>query len=140
MSNVTLANRVGLSPAPCLRRVKALEQAGVIRKYVTLIDPAAVNLGVIVWTKVRLDLQVAQRFALFEHKIFRWNEVPECYQMAGEADYLVRVVVPSVFAYEHFLNGFLSRTKGVVSTNSSFVLKVVKHTTALPLSLGPATH
>lgn len=134
MSNVTLAERVGLSPAPCLRRVRALEQAGVIKKYVTLINPAAVDLAVSVWTKVRLDLQVAQRFSFFEQNIFRWREVPECYLMAGEADYLVRVVVPSVSAYEKFLNGFLSRTEGVVSTNSSFVLKVVKQTTALPLN------
>lgn len=137
MSNVALADRVGLSPAPCLRRVRALEQGGVIRKYVTLINPSAVNLGVIVWTQVRLDLQVAQRFSFFEQNSFRWREVPEVYQMAGDADYLVRVVVPSVFSYEKFLNGFLSRTEGVVSTNSSFVLKVVKHTTALPLSLMP---
>lgn len=138
ISNVALAERVGLSPAPCLRRVRALEQGGVIKKYVTLMNPAAVDLAVSVWTKVRLDLQVAQRFSFFEQNIFRWREVPECYLMAGEADYLVRVVVPSVFAYEKFLNGFLSRTEGVVSTNSSFVLKVVKQTTALPLNLSTA--
>ena len=135
MSNVALADRVGLSPAPCLRRVRTLEEAGIIRKYVTLINPKAVDLAVIAWTQVRLDLQVAQRFSNFERNIRRWREVPACYLMAGEADYLVRVVVPDVSAYEQFLSNWLSRTEGVVSTNSSFVLKVVKYSTALPIKL-----
>ncbi len=138
MSNVALADSVGLSPAPCLRRVHTLEKTGVIRKYVTLINPASVDLEAIVWTQVRLDLQVAQRFSNFERKILQWRQVLECHLMAGEADYLVRVVVPNVSAYEKFLRGWLSRTEGVVSTNSSFVLKIVKYSTALPLNLRSA--
>jgi DNA-binding Lrp family transcriptional regulator len=136
ISNTALADRVGLSPAPCLRRVRALEKDGVIRKYVTLLEPIMVKLAVTVWTQVRLDLQVAQRFTNFEQNLMRWPEVLECYLMAGEADYLIRVVVPDVAAYERFLKDWLSRTEGVVSTNSSFVLKVVKYSTVLPVESG----
>jgi Lrp/AsnC family leucine-responsive transcriptional regulator len=133
ISNVELAKRIGLSPAPSLRRLRALEESGVIRKYVSLLQPDAVNLAVTVWIKVRLDLQVAKRFDLFEQNIMRRPEVLECYLLTGEADYLVRAVVADVGAYERFLKESLSRIEGVVSTNSSFGLKVTKHSTALPL-------
>jgi DNA-binding Lrp family transcriptional regulator len=133
ISNVALADFAGLSPAPCLRRVRALEKSGVIWKHVTLLDPARVRLPVIVWTQVRLDLQVAPRFSNFEHHINRLPDVLECYLMAGEADYLIRCVVPDVAAYEQFLRNHLSRIESVVSTNSSFVLRVVKYSTELPL-------
>jgi Lrp/AsnC family leucine-responsive transcriptional regulator len=133
ISNIALAECAGLSAAPCLRRVRALEQKGVIWKHVTLLDPSLVKLPVIVWTQVRLDLQVARRFSSFEHHISRLPEVLECYLMAGEADYLIRTVVPDVAAYERFLRTCLSRIESVVSTNSSFVLRVVKYSTELPL-------
>jgi Lrp/AsnC family leucine-responsive transcriptional regulator len=133
ISNIALADEVGLSPAPCLRRVRALEQSGVIWKHVTLLDPAIVKLPVIVWTQVRLDLQVARRFSSFQHRINRLPEVLECYLMAGEADYLIRTVVSDVAAYERFFAKQVSRIESVVSTNSSFVLRVVKHSTELPL-------
>jgi Lrp/AsnC family leucine-responsive transcriptional regulator len=136
ISNVALADCVGLSPAPCLRRVRALEKSGMIWKHVTLLDPAKVKLPVIVWTQVRLDLQVAPRFSNFEHHTNRLPEVLECYLMAGEADYLIRVVVPDVASYEQFLRNHLSRIESVVSTNSSFVLRVVKYSTELPLDQG----
>jgi DNA-binding Lrp family transcriptional regulator len=133
ISNVELANRVGLSPAPCLRRVRVLERSGIIRQYVSLLDARMVDLPTAVWIQVRLDLQVARRFDTFEQHIKRLPEVLECYLMAGEADYLLRVAVRDVAAYEHFLRTQLSRIEGIVSTNSSFVLKVVKYSTALPL-------
>lgn len=133
MSNVDLANRVGLSAAPCLRRVRVLESSGVIRQYVSLLDPRMVDLPTTVWIQVRLDLQVARRFDTFEQQIRRLPEVLECYLMAGEADYLVRVAVRDVAGYERFLRTRLSQIEGVVSTNSSFVLKVVKYSTVLPL-------
>jgi Lrp/AsnC family leucine-responsive transcriptional regulator len=110
-----------------------LERAGVIRQYVSLLDPRMVDLPTTVWIQVRLDLQVARRFDTFEQQIGRLPEVLECYLMAGEADYLVRVAVCDVAAYERFLRTRLSQIEGVVSTNSSFVLKVVKHSTVLPL-------
>jgi DNA-binding Lrp family transcriptional regulator len=133
ISNVDLANRVGLSAAPCLRRVRVLERTGVIRRYVSLLDPRMVGLPTTVWIQVRLDLQVARRFDTFEQQIRRLPEVLECYLMAGEADYLVRVAVRDVAGYERFLRTRLSQIEGVVSTNSSFVLKVVKYSTVLPV-------
>jgi len=139
ISNVELANRVGLSPAPCLRRLRALEEAGVVVRYVSLLRPETVNLAATVWIKVRLDLQVAKRFDLFEQNITRRPEVLECYLLTGEADYLVRAVVADVGAYERFLKESLSRIEGVVSTNSSFGLRVTKHSTTMPLRVGGAS-
>jgi Lrp/AsnC family leucine-responsive transcriptional regulator len=133
ISNVELANRVGLSPAPCLRRVRVLETSGVIRRYASLLNPQLVDLPATVWIQIRLDLQTARRFDTFEQQIKRMPEVLECYLMAGEADYLVRVAVRNVATYERFLRTQLSRIEGIVSTSSSFVLRVVKYSTILPI-------
>jgi Lrp/AsnC family leucine-responsive transcriptional regulator len=135
ISNVDLADRVGLSAAPCLRRVRGLEEAGVIRKYVTLLDPAAVSMGVTVFVQISLDLQVENRLDLFERAILKRPEVLECYLMTGDADYLVRVVVPDVAAYERFLKDVLTRVEGVAGIKSSFALKQVKYSTVLPLEM-----
>lgn len=142
ISNVELANRVGLSPAPCLRRVRALEEAGVIRKYVALLDPRALNLNVTVLVQVSLDRQVAERFQMFEQAIRDRPEVLECDVLTGPSDFLLRVVVKDVAAYEQFQRDFLSRIDSVSSTNSSFALKQVKYYTELPLTevlAGPAS-
>jgi Lrp/AsnC family leucine-responsive transcriptional regulator len=133
ISNADLADRVGLSPAPCLRRVRSLEEGRVIRKYVTLLDPAAVNLGVTVFVQISLDLQVEDRLEIFERAMMRRPEVLECYLMTGDADYLVRVVVPDVAAYERFLKDTLTRIEGVAGIKSSFALKQVKYSTVLPV-------
>lgn len=134
LSNVQLAARIGLSPAPCLRRVRALEQAGVIRHYLTVIDPAAVNLGVTVWVQVTLDLQMEGRLDIFERAIAKRPEVLECYLMTGDADYLLRVIVSDVSAYEVFLRDALTRIESVARIKSSFALKQIKPFTELPLS------
>jgi len=134
MSNVELADRVGLSPAPCLRRVAALEAAGVIRRYVTLLDPEALNLGVTVFVQISLDLQAEGRLEQFEKEVVKRPEVMECYVMTGDADFLLKVVVPDVSAYERFLRKSLARIEGVAHTKSSFALKQVKYSTALPLA------
>jgi Lrp/AsnC family transcriptional regulator, leucine-responsive regulatory protein len=134
ISNVELANRVGLSPAPCLRRVKALEDAGVIRKYVALLDPHALNLNVTVLVQISLDRQVAERFHILEEAILDRPEVLECYVTTGPSDFLMRVVVKDVAAYEQFQREFLSRIESVAATNSSFALKQVKYFTEFPLS------
>jgi Lrp/AsnC family leucine-responsive transcriptional regulator len=134
ISNVELADQVGLSPAPCLRRVRALEQAGVIRRYVTLLDPTSVNLGVTVFVQVKLDLQVEGRLEIFEQAIMGRPEVLECYLMTGDADYLLRVAIPDVSAYEHFLRDCLTRIESAAGIKSSFALKQVKYLTALPLA------
>jgi len=136
ISNVELAERVGLSPAPCLRRVRALEEAGVIRKYVALLDPAALNLNVTVLVQVSLDRQVDEHFKIFEEAVMQRPEVLECYVTAGPSDFLLRVVVEDVAAYERFRREFLSRIESVASTNSSFGLRQVKYFTEFPLSAG----
>jgi DNA-binding Lrp family transcriptional regulator len=136
ISNVELADQVGLSPAPCLRRVRALEQSGVIRRYVMLVDPVAVNLNVTIFVQITLDLQVEGRLEIFEQAIMRRPEVLECYLMTGDADYLLRVVVPDVSAYETFLRDSLTRIESAAGIKSSFALKQVKYSTALPLAQG----
>lgn len=134
ISNVELAARVGLSAAPCLRRVQTLEEQGVIRKYVALLDPNAVDAGVTVFVQISLDLQVEGRLEAFERAIIPRPEVLECYLMTGDADYLVRVVVPNVAAYERFLKDSLTRVEGVAGIKSSFALREVKYSTSLPIS------
>ncbi len=139
ITNAELADRVGLSAAPCLRRVRALEKSGVIRKHVTLLDPSAVNLGVTVFVQITLDLQVEGRLDIFERAIAKRPEVLECYLMTGDSDYLLRVVVPDVAAYERFLKQALTRLEGVASIKSSFALKQVKYSTVLPLDAPTGT-
>jgi Lrp/AsnC family leucine-responsive transcriptional regulator len=133
LTNVELARRVHLSPSPCLARVRALEQSGVIKKYVTLLDPRQVDLGVTVFIHVTLEKQVDQALGVFEATVTRFPEVLECYLMTGDADYLLRVVVSSVDALQEFIVKELTRIPGIASIRSSFALKQVKYETALPL-------
>jgi len=133
MSNVDLAQAVGLSPSPCLSRVRALEERGFIRRYVTLLDPQRVGMKVSVFIQVTLEKQIEPALEVFEKAIRARPEVMECYLMTGEADYLLRVVVPDLQALEHFILNFLSRVPGVGNIKSSFALKQVKYQTALPL-------
>jgi Lrp/AsnC family transcriptional regulator, leucine-responsive regulatory protein len=105
----------------------------VIRTYVALIDPAMVELPVNVFVSVTLEKQVEERLDAFEAAIRQRPEVLECYLMTGEADYLLRVVVPDLAAYEQFLKTHLTRIAGVASIKSSFALKQVRYETALPL-------
>ena len=133
ISKAKLAEIVGLSPAPCQRRLRTLEEAGIIREYVALLDPRSVNRDVVVFIEIRLDLQVKDRLDILEKAISQWPEVLECYLMTGDADYLLRVAVPDVEAYEQFLRSKLTRLESVASIKSSFALQQVKHTTVLPL-------
>jgi Lrp/AsnC family transcriptional regulator, leucine-responsive regulatory protein len=133
LPNVQLAESVGLSPSPCLRRVRELEEQGVIRRYVTLLDPVPVGLPVSVFVSVTLERQVEQALERFETAILERPEVMECYLMTGDADYLLRVVTADLAAYERFLMDHLTRVRGVASIKSSFALKQVKYRTALPL-------
>jgi len=138
LSNVELARAAGLSPSPCLRRVRALEDGGVIRRYATLLDQAAVGLPVSVFVSVTLDRQVEPVLEAFEDVVQRRPEVVECYLMTGDADYLLRVVVSDLEAYERFLKDHLTRFPGVRSIKSSFALKQVAYRAALPLTVSKA--
>ena len=133
MSNVELAKAVGLSPSPCLNRVRALEEAGYISRYVTLLDALRVGLKVSVFIQVTLERQVETALERFETAIRGRPEVMECYLMTGDADYLIRVVVADIQQLEEFILKFLTKLPGVGNIKSSFALKQVKYQTALPL-------
>src|SRR3984957_2674450 len=134
LSNVELARRVNLSPSPCLARVRALERRGVIRRYVALVDPVAIGLGLSVFIQVSLERQAEKTLEQFQSAVGRFPEVVECYLMTGDSDYLLRVVVPDVQTLEKFILNGLTRISGVANIRSSFALKQVKYDTALPLA------
>ena len=128
-----LAEQVGLTASPCLRRLKILEQAGVIRGYAALIDQDKVGLPVSVFVSVKLEMQREEALETFERAVRDCPEVVECYLMTGPRDYLLRVVARDLAAYERFLKETLTRVKGVASIESSFALTQVKHSNALPI-------
>lgn len=133
ITNSDLSRAVGLSPSPCLRRVRDLEQNGTINRYVTLLNPAAIGLPVSVFVQVTLERQIGTTLDAFEAAVSRRPEVMECYLMTGDADYLIRVVVASIDDYERFLVNELTTIPGVASIKSSFALKQVTYRTDLPL-------
>ena len=133
ISLADLAAKVGLSPSPCLRRIRLLEKAGVISRYAAVLDQVAVGLPVSVFVSIRLERQREQALERFSKAIARWPEVLECYLMTGPRDYWLRVVVPDLAAYERFLKQKLTRLEGIASIESSFALAQVKYSSALPV-------
>ncbi len=133
LSNVELARRIHLSPSPCLARVRNLEESGVIQRYVALVNPKAVGLHLSVFISISLKQQSKQALELFEGRIIEQPEVMECYLMTGDADYLLRVVVPDIQSLERFILDQLSPIPGVDKIRSSFTLKQVRYKTALPM-------
>jgi Lrp/AsnC family transcriptional regulator, leucine-responsive regulatory protein len=133
ITNQELADTVGLSPSPCLRRVRQLEQEGVIANYVALLDPGAVGLGVTAFVRVRLGAQDDIQLARFERAIAEFSEVMECYLMTGDSDYQIRVLVSSLEEFEDFLRQKLTRIPGVSQVTSSFALRPIVYRTALPV-------
>lgn len=125
-----LAKRVGLSVSPCWRRLRALEEAGVVRGYTALVAPEAVGVGLNVFVYVALKLHSADAF---EAEMARREQVLECYAMSGDEDYLLHVMVADVEALERFVRTDLIHMPGVERVRTSLALKTVKHTTALPL-------
>jgi Lrp/AsnC family transcriptional regulator, leucine-responsive regulatory protein len=133
MTNNDLASKVGLSPSPCLRRVRQLEADKVITSYVALVDPEKIGLGVTAFVRVRLSHQDDRHLAVFEQAVKGFPEVMECYLMTGEADYQLRVLVRSLEGFEEFLRDRLTRISGVSQVTSSFALRPIIYKTALPL-------
>jgi Lrp/AsnC family transcriptional regulator, leucine-responsive regulatory protein len=133
LSNVELAARVGLTPSPCLARVKALEQARVIDRYVALVRPEALGLGLSVFIQVTLERQTEKGLETFEARMLAFDEVMECYLMTGDSDYLVRLVIKDMESLQRFIVKELTTIPGVANIRSSFALKQVKYKTALPL-------
>ncbi len=132
ITNQELADQVGLSPSPCLRRVRQLEAEGVIARYVALVNPEALGLNVTAFVRVRLDQQDDRHLDAFEAAIADFTEVMECYLMTGEADYQLRILVRSLTEFEDFLRYRLTRVPGVANVTTSFALRPVIYKTALP--------
>lgn len=133
ITNQELAKRVGLSPAPCWRRLKRLESEGVIAGYATLLSAPAIGLPVQAYALVSLENHHADTVAAFDRLVRERPEVLECHSMSGTNDYLLRIVAASMEAYEHFLSTQLLQLAAVRSVNTSFVLRTKKFTTQLPL-------
>jgi Lrp/AsnC family leucine-responsive transcriptional regulator len=136
ITTLELAERVGLSATPCARRVKRLEDDGLIDRYVTLLNAERLGIGLTVFVNIRLNSQVPQSFETFEAAIRRMPEVVGCYLLAGQYDYLVQVRVADVEAYRNLIRERLITIEGVAETQSSIVLEHTKQTTALPIPAG----
>ena len=135
IANVALAERVGLTPSPCLRRVKRLEEEGVIRRYGAVIDAKQVGLGIACFISVTLERNVEHVLEVFEAAISKRPEILECWPVTGEANFLLKVVTADLGAYERFMRDHLLRVQGISSTQTSFLLTPVKNETALPLDI-----
>ena len=133
LTNTELAERINLSPSPCLKRVKQLERSGLINSYVALLDPASIGLNLNVFIFISLKAQGRELLSDFESRVTSHDEVMECYLMTGEEDYLIRVAVPDVPALERFIVDSLSPMPEVEKIRSSVALKQVRYKTALPL-------
>ncbi len=140
LSNQEVAERVSLSPSPCLRRIKSLEEAGVIRQYVALLDPDKLGLGLLAYVNVRLEKHsdapaggARSPRTDFAASVETWAEVVACYAMTGEMDFLLRVHVEDMEHFSHFMMDTLLKHPAVLDVKSSFALQRIKDTTALPL-------
>ncbi len=133
ISTTVLADRVGLSHTSCWRRLKKLEENGIIRERAVILDPRTMGLGINVFAEIRLKQHDEATLEAFELSVRDRPEIVECFSMSGERDYLVRIVLRDVEHYELFLKKVLLHLPGVAGVNSSFALKSVKLTTRLPL-------
>jgi Lrp/AsnC family leucine-responsive transcriptional regulator len=134
ISNQDLAERIGLSPSPCLRRVRALEELGMITGYRALLDPGKLDLNLTALIHIAMDRHTPERFENFEHKIMSLPEVLECLLITGQdADYQLKVVVRDMEAYQALLLNKITRIEGVTGVHSSFVMRKVVDKTALPV-------
>lgn len=128
-----LGEKVGLSHTPCWRRVRRLDESGVIRERVAVLDPAKVGLSVSVFAYVAMESHKKAALASFERAVQGEPEIVDCYSVTGASDYALRVVVPDVAAYERYLKDRLVLLPNVKQVHSSFALREVKHSTALPI-------
>jgi Lrp/AsnC family transcriptional regulator, leucine-responsive regulatory protein len=133
ITNAELARAIHLSTTPCFNRVRALEKLGIFKQQVTLLDPELLGLSINVFVQISLEKQVESALQHFEKAISEYPEVMECYLMSGDADYLLRVVMPDMRTFERFIVERLTTIQGVANIRSSFSLKQVRYKTALPL-------
>ncbi len=135
ISNLELADTIGLSPSPCARRVKQLEESGIIEKQVTLLNASKLELKLTALIQISMDRHTPDRFEVFEDKVKHFPEVIECLLITGQsADYQLKVVVPDMEYYQEFLLNKITRIDGVTDVHSSFMLREVINTSELPLN------
>lgn len=132
ISVADIAKRVGLSTTPCWRRIQKLEEDGVIRKRVALVDPIKVNAGVTVFVSIRTSSHSVEWLKRFSEVISTFPEVAEFYRMSGEVDYLLRVVVPDIASYDAFYQRLIAKID-IRDVSSAFAMEQIKYTTELPL-------
>ena len=135
ITNADLAKRVGLSPSPCLTRVRAFRESGLIKRQVCLLEPKLLGLNLSVFIQVSLDHQSKEMLEIFQAAINARKEVLECYLMTGDADYLLRVIVADTDELRDFILNRLTTIKGVSNIRSSIALKQIKYETAIPINL-----
>ncbi|MET3789904.1 Lrp/AsnC family transcriptional regulator [Aquamicrobium terrae] len=126
LPNIELAERIGLSPSPCLRRVRRLEESGVIRGYTTLVDLAAFGWTMTAIATIRLGHQNEDDIIMFEQAVREWDEVLECHLVTGSRDYLLKVAASDLGNYERFIKEKIARLKCVASIETSFIMSTIK--------------
>ena len=132
LTNLELAERVNLSPSPCLRRVRMLEEAGVICGYAACVDPKAMGLRITAFIRITLERHDRDAVGRFEARVQAIDEILDCHLLTGEADYLLRVMVPDLEAYEAFVRASLHGITGIRSITTSFVYGNVKSSRVFP--------
>lgn len=138
ITNQALAEQVGLSPAPCWRRLKALEESGIIRRYAAILEPQKVGIGFCVFAHVTITRHSEGVVDEFEREVLKRPEIVECYSTMGSADYLLKIMVADVAAYDAFLHDCLFVLPGVRTVESFASLREIKYDTALPVIAGTA--
>lgn len=133
LSNIDLAAQVNLSPSPCLRRVRLLEEAGIISNYAAVVDQRAIGLHITAFLRITLARHDREVVHAFEARVRDIDEIQDCHLMTGEADYLLRVVVANLDDYEAFVRGRLHTIPGIGSIRTSLAYSTVKHSRVLPL-------
>lgn len=135
LTNADLAAKVGLSTAPCWRRIKRLEDMGIITNRVALVNPKKLDLDIVVYASVKLSSHTEESLEIFESTIILYPEVTECYTISGAMDYMIRVITRDMQTYEAFLRQKLLKLDMVNEIHSRFAVTKVKYTTAVPLAL-----
>ncbi|MGI9476431.1 MAG: Lrp/AsnC family transcriptional regulator [Hyphomicrobiaceae bacterium] len=135
LTNVALSQRVGITPPPCLRRVRALEDAGYITGYHAVVDESMIGFPVTVFVSVALHNQADSDLRTFENVCLTWPLVRECYMMSGETDYHLKCVAPDLAAFEAFLRNELGATPNVASVKTAVAIRKAKHDAGVPISV-----
>lgn len=135
MTNVDLAKRAGISAPPCLRRVRALEESGIIKSYHAYVDPASVGFGITVFAQVKLVSQAETDLKKFEQKCDDWDQVRECHMLSGETDFLLRIVARDWESYQEFLTHELTAAENVTSVKTMPLFRTSKYKPGVPIDV-----